>query len=189
MSEEILIETKNGSLSRNAKKVINVACEIIKNDYSIPKDKRKLATAGYLTIAYASGRVISIESIEPTGDFANMERADACLVFSQEKARRLSEKTDLTSFESRDPANKKYGGAIKVGGDKKFKIISFSGLPELWDEASMFMTAILSIEDDEARRLFTKKALDIYYGRNEKIQKDSGLVEFTTLLSHFSSHS
>lgn len=44
----------------------------------------------------------------------------------------------LTSYESRNPEIGRWGGAVR--GPRH--IYSFSGLPELWDEAAMFVLAI-----------------------------------------------
>lgn len=62
------------------------------------------------------------------------EKGKQSFDFSLEKGRRLIEHPDhLSSWQSRDPDNSKWGGAIRVG---EF-ILSFSGLPELVDEALM----------------------------------------------------
>lgn len=56
----------------------------------------------------------------------------------QEKAHRLAcNPTHLSSWQSRDESAEKYGGAVRM---KSF-IFSFSGLPELGDEALMLATA------------------------------------------------
>lgn len=58
---------------------------------------------------------------------------------SMEKARRLAiYPKHATSFESRDEEREMYGGAVRVGS----AIYSFSGLPELHDEALMFDSAL-----------------------------------------------
>jgi hypothetical protein len=58
---------------------------------------------------------------------------------SLEKARRLARAwPHFSSYETRDPAANRYGGAIRTG---KW-ILSFSGLPELADEALMIAVAI-----------------------------------------------
>lgn len=59
--------------------------------------------------------------------------------FAQEKAFRLmSRPGDVSSFQSRDEAKERWGGAVRAGT----YILSFSGLPELMDEAVMLATAV-----------------------------------------------
>lgn len=57
---------------------------------------------------------------------------------SQEKCARILANGHFTSYESRKPAAGQWGGAVRGEG----YIFSFSGLPELWDEAAMFVLAI-----------------------------------------------
>jgi hypothetical protein len=65
------------------------------------------------------------------GDPAEAE-VDQIWNFAQEKAKRLSaHPAHNRSWDSRDPNNKKYGGAVRG----HFVIISISGLPEAVDEA------------------------------------------------------
>ena len=60
-------------------------------------------------------------------------------VFAQEKALRLlSRPDDVSSFQSRDESEQRWGGAIRAGS----YILSFSGLPELMDEALMLAVAL-----------------------------------------------
>ncbi|MBP6943046.1 MAG: hypothetical protein KBB55_03305 [Candidatus Buchananbacteria bacterium] len=57
--------------------------------------------------------------------------------FCQEKAQRLARNPDhCSSWQSRNVALRHYGGAIRCGE----YIISFSGLPELGDEAMMLLS-------------------------------------------------
>jgi len=60
---------------------------------------------------------------------------------AMEKCRRLDNgdgQGHLTSYESRNPEIGRWGGAVRG----LQHIYSFSGLPELWDEAAMFVLAI-----------------------------------------------
>ena len=67
-----------------------------------------------------------------------VEKAGKYLSFCQEKAKRLAEHPDhLSSWESRNPEKEQWGGAVRVG---EF-IFSFSGLPEMGDEAVMLAVA------------------------------------------------
>ena len=59
--------------------------------------------------------------------------------FSIEKARRLLALPDnVSSYQSRDPENDRWGGAIR----SEPIIISISGFPELWDEAISLTMAV-----------------------------------------------
>jgi len=113
--------------------------EIIENPIN-PKPEKK---GGYLTIINGTnGDVILIYKIGQVP----LEKRDEYFNLSLEKAKRLCKNIFLnsSSWESRNPDNNKWGGAIKCGehyGDKKF-IISFSGLTEHADEALIINTAI-----------------------------------------------
>jgi len=67
------------------------------------------------------------------------EKVDMCFALAQEKGERLFEMRGLhkSSWQSRNPEADKWGGAIIVGD----LILSFSGLPELADEAAMLRLA------------------------------------------------
>lgn len=68
-------------------------------------------------------------------------KADKYKALCQEKAFRLASHPDhVGSWESRDPSNGKWGGAIRFGKD----IYSFSGFPEMGDEATM-LSVIMQI--------------------------------------------
>ena len=59
--------------------------------------------------------------------------------FALEKATRLAlHNLHRTSYRSRNPKEERWGGAIRAG----LHILSFSGFPEKWDEAAMFVLAI-----------------------------------------------
>ena len=68
------------------------------------------------------------------------EKAEKYCAFAMEKVARLARHPDhRTSYESRDPEENKWGGAVRIGD----YIFSMSGLPELADEAVMLTTASL----------------------------------------------
>jgi hypothetical protein len=80
-------------------------------------------------------------------------KADQYFTFSMEKARRLQANPDhYTSFQSRDEKSDKYAGAILC---RVNTILSFSGLPELADEALMIFVAFKAgwIDEKEVLRL------------------------------------
>jgi hypothetical protein len=67
-----------------------------------------------------------------------VEKSQKYLALSQEKALRLAlNPNHRSSWESRDPDKQKWAGAVRVGD----LIFSFSGLPDLGDEAIMLATA------------------------------------------------
>lgn len=81
-----------------------------------------------------SGRMILHQQVGQVSD----EKVAKYRTFSLEKAQRLINRPDdRTSFQSRNEAAQQYGGAIRF----KDYIISFSGLPELWDEALVLFIA------------------------------------------------
>ena len=68
-------------------------------------------------------------------------KARKYLAFCQEKAGRLAgNRGHLSSWESRDPQKDHWGGAIRFND----YILSFSGLPEMGDEAAMLVAAMRS---------------------------------------------
>lgn len=91
-----------------------------------PKPEKR---GGYLTVLVRGEPGFSLCSAVGVFD-ADPERY---LAFSQEKAERLHSHwhQNISSFESRDPDQGRWGGAIRADD----LIISFSGLPELVDEA------------------------------------------------------
>lgn len=66
------------------------------------------------------------------------EKVEKRVEFAIEKGKRLYGLTDFTSYESRRPEMDRWGGAVRG----RELIFSFSGLPELWDEAAMLVLAI-----------------------------------------------
>jgi len=91
--------------------------------------------------------------IPPTliGEVTNGE-GDKYAEYCAEKARRISILIDADvnhthssdpwlSWESRDSDKQRWGGAVGCGLDGRIVIFSFSGLPEMGDEAAMFLTS------------------------------------------------
>ncbi len=92
-----------------------------------------------------TGQVIFITrigKIEEAEDPQFDTKADKYFCLAAEKAARLRDSDDLSSFASRDPENGMWGGAIRTNADKTGLILSCSGLPELDDEAVMLSTAV-----------------------------------------------
>jgi hypothetical protein len=105
---------------------------------------------GFLCIADKTGRPLVIHALgSPTA-----EKWDACLAFCEEKVRRLGmNPTHQRSWQSRNPEQLQYGGAVR-GEDF---IVSFSGFPEELDEViagmALYEGADLSEVADLARIL------------------------------------
>lgn len=101
-------------------------------EYSRPERK-----GGYFVLREKeTGAIIFIV---PLGTI-DQEKNRAYFLFAQEKGERLyanQKLGNISSWQSRNEADEKYGGAI-VAGDF---ILSFSGLPELGDEAIMLELA------------------------------------------------
>ncbi len=103
---------------------------------------------GYLCLTSAA--MAPLMAISAWGTIPE-EKILQCSEVVQEKIRRLQEHPlHFTSYQSRDPGAEitvsqgrkwqwgKWGGAIFTGE----YYLSFTGLPELWDEAAMFVTAL-----------------------------------------------
>lgn len=92
---------------------------------------------GYFTLFIREdNRVLTTTLI---GDISD-EKAEKSRAFSPEKALRLRDHPEHnSSHQSRNLDEGKWGGAIAT----IYYILSFSGLPELWDEALMLLAAIL----------------------------------------------
>lgn len=96
-------------------------------------------TGGYLVVADV-GTGLPLGSLF-IGDVAD-DKAARYIELAQEKALRLATKLSLghvLSWQSRDPAANLWGGAAYICMGNI--ILSFSGLPELWDEAICLATA------------------------------------------------
>ncbi|MFZ2887191.1 MAG: hypothetical protein WA021_05225 [Minisyncoccia bacterium] len=67
-----------------------------------------------------------------------------CYTYAPEKINRLAERPNhWSSFESRDPDNKRWGGAIRLpDANESIGFLSWSSLPELVDEAFMLGIAL-----------------------------------------------
>ncbi len=97
--------------------------------YAIDTINDSARKGGYLCIARPNGMIMAVVLI---GTVAKEEKAKKYLSLCQEKALRLALHPEhCSSWQSRDESVQHYGGAIRT---KRF-IFSFSGFPELWDEA------------------------------------------------------
>lgn len=95
-------------------------------------------TGGYFCLAYKSSGLPAL--VAEIGE-VNEEKKRKYYTFAKEKAFRLSITHTLeTSWQSRNEAEDKWGGAVRCG---KW-IFSFSGFPELLDEAMMLVLGVRS---------------------------------------------
>lgn len=110
-------------------------------------------TGGYLAWTDSNGTLLSAFM----WGFMPMDKAAKRQKFALEKTTRLAlHNLHRTSYRSRNPKEECWGGAIRAGE----YILSFSGFPEKWDEAAMFVLAIkLSLlhRDDVFRHISPKR--------------------------------
>jgi hypothetical protein len=106
---------------------------------------------GYLTLM--DGIKGEIAFTVPFGEIP-AEKSEKYFKLSQEKATRLFSQVNMhlpnghtTSFESRNTENEEYGGAIYINCRSTIFILSFSGMPELIDEAMMLVLTAKLVED------------------------------------------
>jgi hypothetical protein len=128
-------------------------------------------SSGYFTIGNLLGDApLAVIKI---GDVPE-EKAAKYFSFSQEKYNRLrkmySEHGHMTSWQSRDESKDMWGGAIIVADlDHNRHILSFSGLPELADEALMinvaryFNSSHIQLDSDEMAKISNNH----YYQKQE----------------------
>ena len=124
-----------------AERVVSVAVDLIKK--SGIDDK----TGGiFYCQRLSSGRFLLMAGI----GYNEPKQVPARMAVAQEKAYRVCLLGDLraftTSYDSRNPDLLRWGGAVGIGSHngRGDLILSFSGLPELWDEAAMLVTAVRS---------------------------------------------
>ena len=102
----------------------------------LPKNKGTTRRGGALTIMDAANGLPLL--IFPVGELAQ-EKVFKYFKLSLEKAERVYNTGQRTSRVTRDPEKGLWGGAVRIGGI----IISFSGLPELDDEAFGMAFAVI----------------------------------------------
>ena len=111
-----------------AEPIVKTACEL---------NQEPIKQGGCLCVANPEGEIILVSRL---GQVRDRERGDRYFRFCQEKARRLiSHPGDVSSWQSREPENDKWGGGVRL---ETGAIFTFSGLPELWDEACMVTLAM-----------------------------------------------
>lgn len=97
-------------------------------------------TGGYLTVLSVEDRPHSVPLLVVQIGELTTEKIIKYHAFSREKAARLALNytEHRSSWQNRDPDRDQWGGAINTGRH----ILSFSGLPELADEALMLAVAL-----------------------------------------------
>ncbi len=119
--------------------------EVFARFLTLPENPAPERKGCYICLMDKSGRVRLLAELGT----CDPEKAKKYLLLSQEKALRLLGHEHISSWQSRDYDNDKYGGAITAPPDslgipqgKKF-VVSISGLPEFGDEAVSLVTASL----------------------------------------------
>jgi len=126
---------RKDSISRWVPMVI----QTIITDFQPARDDGSLYTGGYFVLADAATGLSLLSYF--VGEVSD-ERAVKYLEFAQEKAQRLSANLQaghVLSWQSRNPVKDMWGGAYYSARGNC--ILSFSGLPEAWDEAGMLTAA------------------------------------------------
>ncbi|MDP3784801.1 MAG: hypothetical protein Q8R12_01870 [bacterium] len=120
----------------HVKRVLNKALELFAEE-----EGWEGRTGGYFCLADKTDGLPLL--IVQVGEIPEV-KAGKYLSFCQEKARRLAKNlSHASSWESRDPNQEKWGGAIRAEKMNGL-ILSFSGLPELGDEAVMLTAYCLA---------------------------------------------
>ncbi len=105
--------------------IFNHATFAMPDPVRIPDARGK---GGYLCVASLDGYILGILGL---GKISKL-KADKYFGLCQEKAKRLAANPDhLSSWQTRDESKNQFGGAIRTN----YVILSFSGFPELLDEA------------------------------------------------------
>lgn len=119
---------------------IEAAERIFKRIYPIlnqDKPDAERRHGGQMFILRVDGMTYRPHILSPVGVIVDEEKGRRWQINAIEKAVRLSRHNDTISWLTRDPDDGKYGGAIRASG----YILSFSGFPELADEAFMVVLA------------------------------------------------
>jgi len=116
---------------------INVVMGVISLTGEFPPGR---ASCGFFTIRSKNdGGVLLVIRV---GEVPT-EKLERYLLLSLEKSQRVYTSNLASSWQTRDEAVDKWGGAVLVNDADDGLILSFSGLPELADEAVVMMTAVL----------------------------------------------
>jgi len=156
-----LIESNpvTATLERMALNVLSQAFNLLQKEGI---DKK----GGYFCIANAEGVPLFVSLIGGVPQ----EKAEKYFQYAVEKARRLGQHADhVSSWESRNPEQEQWGGAVRVNADY---IVAFSGLPEEWDEAAMLVIADNSFLNSISSRASLYRAILFETrGKNPQFEK------------------
>jgi hypothetical protein len=138
------------SILNAAKRAFNLALELA------PDDKR-----GGVFCAVSTDTMIPIHLGILIGTVPDEEKRDKYWRLAKEKADRLSSyKAHASSFQSRSPTHDRWGGAVRA----TYFIFSFSGFPELLDEALVLKTALLAgLMDPGIADTIAKESKNLYF--------------------------
>lgn len=139
----VLVEAPLPKIVDYAERIIDAAISLSGNESNPDK------CGGYLAVwtVYLNNVPGSLELLARLG-YTPEEKLAKRMEGAMEKCQRLDSgdgQGHLTSYESRNPEIGRWGGAVR--GPQH--IYAFSGLPELWDEAAMFVLAIRLYQLDE----------------------------------------
>ncbi len=129
--------------------------EVVLNRWlTLPSNPSPEKRGGYLSVTDYIGRIQGPTLV----GIVEGDKMEKYQQFSQEKVERLQERNwENSSWESRCPEENKWGGAARVyycaDAYQRWIVFSFSGLPELADEALMLAVAVrLGIMDEKDAR-------------------------------------
>lgn len=148
-----------------------VASRLIRISNDLPSNPSSGRTGGYLTLM-TTDPVIAVQSVL-VGEVADSEKLAKYSNLSREKALRLQadrlrDGESISSWQTREPGIKRYGGAVFFAGEhashRPGYIVSFSGLAELTDEAlSLTLGRFFKLgSDDIAQRVVEVSGNKVY---------------------------
>ncbi len=121
----------------SSKKILLIVKLAIKTAPSVAEEFGDGYSGGYLYVGDQTAKMLVHMQLGSPAQ----NKADLYLEYSQEKATRLAGfKSDDLSWQSRCPKVNRWGGAVRLS--KKQGFLSFSGFPELVDEAFCLALAV-----------------------------------------------
>lgn len=128
--------TPNNRATEAMSKIIEAVISGLETWLTLPNNPSPEKQGGYLAVFDHRGHLGFVCRIGEVPD----DKADKYFALAVEKGRRLISRYDhSSSFESRDPNADQWGGAVRMNNGW---IFSFSGLPELADEALMLISGV-----------------------------------------------
>jgi len=157
----------------NLEEIRKKAEDVLKAYVLLPESisKKNGCMGGYLTVKNADGG--TIEAIYRIGFVPYQKDEEKCLVASLEVANQLFEtrKTEikkLTSWNNKNETRKYVGTAVFFDTCDAYErhILSFAGLPELANEACMFILKALMSQSKETTALVASTIKHLVYFEN-----------------------